>query len=58
VIALDVSPLMLERLAEQVEECEVRNADMLRRGGVLRLWDIVYSFERGMPSPAGGCWSR
>jgi ubiquinone/menaquinone biosynthesis C-methylase UbiE len=87
VIAVDVSPLMLERLAEKVDLCAASNvevtragfltyqhagppadvvysryalhhlpdfwkaialgrlADMLRRGGVLRLWDVVYSFE-------------
>jgi ubiquinone/menaquinone biosynthesis C-methylase UbiE len=87
VIAVDVSPLMLERLAEKVDLCAASNvevtragfltyqhagppadvvysryalhhlpdfwkaialcrlADMLRQGGVLRLWDVVYSFE-------------
>jgi SAM-dependent methyltransferase len=87
VVAVDVSPLMLERLAEKVDlraasNVEVaragfltyrhsgppadvvysryalhhlpdfwkaialsRLADMLRPGGVLRLWDVVYSFE-------------
>ena len=87
VIAVDVSPLMLERLAEKVDlgaagNVEVaragfltyqhagppadvvysryalhhlpdfwkaialsRLADLLRPGGVLRLWDVVYSFE-------------
>ena len=86
-IAVDVSPLMLERLAEKVDLCAASNvevtragfltyqhagppadvvysryalhhlpdfwkaialgrlADMLRLGGVLRLWDVVYSFE-------------
>ena len=87
VVAVDVSPLMLERLAEKAELRAGRNvevaqagfltyrhsgpppdlvysryalhhlpdfwkaialgrlADMLRTGGVLRLWDVVYSFE-------------
>lgn len=87
VVAVDVSPLMLERLAEKVELSGASNVevtpagfltyqhsgppadvvysryalhhlpdfwkaialgrlgDMLRRGGVLRLWDVVYSFE-------------
>jgi SAM-dependent methyltransferase len=89
VIAVDVSPLMLERLAEKLEAGAAQNvevvragfltyrhagppadlvysryalhhlpdfwkaialtrmADMLRGGGVLRLWDIVYGFEPG-----------
>jgi SAM-dependent methyltransferase len=87
VVAVDVSPLMLERLAEKADvraggDVEVshagfltyqhsgppadlvysryalhhlpdfwkaialaRVADMLRPGGVLRLWDVVYGFE-------------
>jgi SAM-dependent methyltransferase len=87
VVALDVSPVMLERLAENVDRCAASNvevtsagflsyrhsgppadvvysrlalhhlpdfwkaialsrlADMLRPGGLLRLWDVVYSFE-------------
>jgi SAM-dependent methyltransferase len=87
VVAVDVSALMLERLAEKVDLCAASNvevtragfltyrhsgppadvvysryalhhlpdfwkaialarlADMLREGGVLRLWDVVYSFE-------------
>jgi ubiquinone/menaquinone biosynthesis C-methylase UbiE len=89
VVAVDVSPLMLERLAEKLEagaapNVEVvqagfltyrhagppadlvysryalhhlpdfwkaialtRMAGMLRGGGVLRLWDVVYGFEPG-----------
>ncbi|MGH2942861.1 MAG: class I SAM-dependent methyltransferase [Solirubrobacteraceae bacterium] len=87
VVAVDVSPVMLARLAENVDRCAVGNveavragfltyrhsgapadvvysryalhhlpdfwkaialrrmADLLRPGGVLRLWDVVYSFE-------------
>jgi ubiquinone/menaquinone biosynthesis C-methylase UbiE len=87
VVAVDVSPLMLERLREKLDRRAVANvevvdagfltyahagepadvvysrfalhhlpdfwqalalrrmADMLRPGGVLRLWDVVYSFE-------------
>jgi SAM-dependent methyltransferase len=87
VVAVDVSPVMLGRLAENIDRCAVTNveavcagfltyrhtgepadlvysryalhhlpdfwkaialrrmADMLRPGGVLRLWDVVYSFE-------------
>jgi SAM-dependent methyltransferase len=87
VVAVDVSPVMLARLAENVERGAVGNveavragfltyrhvgepadvvysrfalhhlpdfwkaialrriADMLRPGGALRLWDVVYSFE-------------
>jgi SAM-dependent methyltransferase len=87
VVAVDVSPVMLARLAENIDRCAVSNveavcagfltyrhsgepadvvysrlalhhlpdfwkaialrrmADMLRPGGVLRLWDVVYSFE-------------
>jgi ubiquinone/menaquinone biosynthesis C-methylase UbiE len=87
VVAVDVSALMLERLAEKVNRCAATNveitragfltyrhsgppadvvysryalhhlpdfwkaialaraADLLRSGGVLRLWDVVYSFE-------------
>jgi FkbM family methyltransferase len=87
VVAVDVSPVMLARLAENVDRGAVGNveavgggfltyrhagdpadivysryalhhlpdfwkavalrriADMLRPGGVLRLWDVVYSFE-------------
>lgn len=87
VVAVDVSPIMLARLAEKIEGLGLSNvepvrdgfltythagppadliysryalhhlpdfwkvialtraADMLRTGGVLRLWDVVYSFE-------------
>jgi SAM-dependent methyltransferase len=87
VVAVDVSPVMLARLAENIARCAVSNvevvragfltyrhasepadlvysrfalhhlpdfwkaialrriADMLRPGGVLRLWDVVYSFD-------------
>jgi ubiquinone/menaquinone biosynthesis C-methylase UbiE len=87
VVAVDVSPVMLARLAEKVDVCGASNvevthagfltyqhsgpqadvaysryalhhlpdfwkaialgrlAQMLRPGGVLRLWDVVYSFE-------------
>jgi ubiquinone/menaquinone biosynthesis C-methylase UbiE len=87
VVAVDVSALMLERLAEKLDGAAVRNvevvhagfltyehagppadlvysryalhhlsdfwkaialdraADMLRSGGMLRLWDVVYGFE-------------
>jgi ubiquinone/menaquinone biosynthesis C-methylase UbiE len=87
VVAVDVSPLMLQRLAEKLERCAASNvevaqagfltyrhsgapadlvysryalhhlpdfwkaialarlADMLRCGGILRLWDVVYCFE-------------
>jgi ubiquinone/menaquinone biosynthesis C-methylase UbiE len=87
VVAVDVSALMLERLAEKVDLCAASNVEvtragfltyrhsgppadvvysryalhhlpdfwkaialarlayMLREGGVLRLWDVVYSFE-------------
>jgi ubiquinone/menaquinone biosynthesis C-methylase UbiE len=87
VVAVDVSPLMLQRLAEKLERCAASNvevaqagfltyrhsgapadlvysryalhhlpdfwkaialarlADMLRSGGILRLWDVVYCFE-------------
>ena len=87
VIAVDVSPVMLARLVQNVERCGLTNVDaalaghltyehhgppadviysryalhhlpdfwkavalsrmaaMLRSGGVLRLWDAVYSFE-------------
>jgi ubiquinone/menaquinone biosynthesis C-methylase UbiE len=94
VVAVDVSALMLERLAEKLDHGGARNveiarggfltyehsgppadlvytryalhhlpdfwkavalgrlADMLRPGGVLRLWDVVYGFE---PSDAERC---
>ncbi len=87
VVAVDVSPLMLARLAEKLDRCAASNveaicagfltyrhsgdpadvvysryalhhlpdfwkaialsriAGVLRPGGVLRLWDVVYSFE-------------
>jgi ubiquinone/menaquinone biosynthesis C-methylase UbiE len=87
VVAVDVSPLMLQRLAEKLERCAASNvevaqagfltyrhsgapadlvysryalhhlpdfwkaialarlADMLRCGGILRLWDVVYCLE-------------
>jgi len=87
VVAVDVSPVMLARLAENIERCAASNieavcagfltyrhagepadvvysrfalhhlpdfwkaialrrmAGMLRPGGVLRLWDVVYSFD-------------
>jgi SAM-dependent methyltransferase len=87
VVAVDVSPLMLQQLVEKVELCGASNievardgyltyrhsgppadlvysrlalhhlpdfwkaialarlADMLRPGGVFRLWDVVYSFQ-------------
>jgi SAM-dependent methyltransferase len=89
VVAVDVSPVMLSRLAEKVDLCGASNvevaragfltyehsgpladvaysryalhhlpdfwkaiaigrlADVLRPGGVLRLWDVVYGFEAG-----------
>ncbi len=89
VVAVDVSPVMLARLAEKLDRCAARNveaicagfltyrhsgkpadvvysryalhhlpdfwkaialgriAGMLGPGGVLRLWDVVYSFEAG-----------
>lgn len=94
VVAVDVSPVMLARLAEKLDRCAVSNvdaisagfltyrhsgepadvvysrfalhhlpdfwkvialrriADMLRPGGVLRLSDVVYSFE---PADAEHC---
>jgi len=98
VVAVDVSPVMLGRLAESIDRCAVSNveavlagfltyrhsgepadvvysryalhhlpdfwkaialhriADMLRPGGVLRLWDVVYSFEPAEAERRIGAW--
>lgn len=112
VMAVDVSPVMLDRLKAKVENCDANNvectlagfltyahagpladvvysrfalhhlpdfwqavaltrmASFLRPGGILRLWDVVYSFEpaeaaerieewiSGNASDAEGGWAR
>ncbi len=48
VVAADVSPVMQERLRGKVEASSHSNIECvsaMRPGAVLRLWDVVYSFQ-------------